>query len=241
MKLEGLAKNANIRRDAKKALNERGMSEEQFNGFTNKLKQQYGHDTDYLYRGDTKLPQLSYAIPNPEDVSKMRNSKFRQKMLGAKGYNGSGSTLVNTIPVEEIALHETGHILDPEQVARSQKATKWGKVSALSTLGASVSPNVPKLPTAAKATLGVGLSGLAGVATSKSHKYINENEDHANQFVKNHWAKELGSVEAAEQKFNNSLLPNARKTYGGHVGKGIRTALMSGLGVAGSLLAKAKR
>lgn len=240
--MEGLAKIANIRRDANKAMQERGMDENQFHQFTDNLKQQYGHDTDYLYRGDTKLPQLSYAVPNPEDVEKLKTSKFRQRMLGLKsGYQGTGSTLVNTIPVEEIALHETGHILDPEQVARAQKAGKWGKVSALSTLGASAAPHIPKVPTAAKVGLGAGLSGLAGVATSKSHKYINQNEDHANQWVKSHWANELGSMEAAEEKFKGSLLPNARKSYGGHVGKGIGTALRSGLGVAGGLLSKIKK
>jgi hypothetical protein len=236
----GLVKLANIRRDANKAMQERGMSEDQFHQFTNNLKQQYGHDTDYLFRGDTKLPQLSYAIPNPEDVEKIRQSRLRQRMLQVKGYNGSGSTLVNSIPVEETILHETGHILDPHVVENAKKAQRWGKVSALSSLGATLgAPNLPeKVPTAAKVTLGAGLAGLAGVATSKSHKYINQSEDAANDFVKKHWANELGSMEAAEKRFAESTLPAARKTYGGHIGKGIGTGLKSGLGMAASLLSK---
>jgi hypothetical protein len=230
--MEGLAKVANVQlnQQVEGAMKERALSPEEFKVKTDGLKNKYNMDTDYLIQNDSSLPMVSYAITDKAGVEQLKNNKYMQEYLKTN-YKGNASSLIKSVPLEDVVLHETGHVANKDTQLEREKKSKLLKLTGgLTGLAAATVPIAPNLSNKTRIGAGLGLAGLSGAQFGLSQKKVNDNEDEANQFVMNHWTDELGSKEKAEEKFNNSLLPQARASYDNPIKTGLTMGSVGALG-----------
>lgn len=204
--------------------NEATLTPQQVEELIQNLKTNYDVKTNYQMLPKSRTLESMFL---PKETLEQNRALFPRDFNTEHGHIQVG-------PHKEVLLHETGHSLDPKVMDAVKGKNFLASTAPKATFYTGIA--APGVGVAAADKEHENAAALAGVATGAAAggglayyggKKVEGAEDRANDFVKRYLTDELGDVAKAEEAFNKSSLPLARKTYS------LNTKIQTGAGAVG--------